>query len=78
MSIPEGETIVCRSRKSPDCYHGRLTMESGMDPEGPGMRDDGTWDGESVVCDACYIAEGMPVNNANPGSVVGGKGTPGR
>jgi len=76
MPIPEGETIVCRSRKSSSCYHGRPTAETEMDPDGYGMSEDGTWDGESVVCDACYIAEGMPVNNANPGSVVGGKGSP--
>lgn len=76
--IPEGEKIVCRSKKSPNCYDGRLTAETSMDPEGPGQSEDGTWDGESVVCDACYIAEGMPSNNANPGLVVGGKGSPGR
>lgn len=75
--IPAGETINCRSRKSPDCYHGKPTAEI-MDPEGDGMAEDGTWDGETVLCDACYIAEGMPVNNANPGRVGGGKGTPGR
>lgn len=76
--IPEGETIACRSRKSPNCYHGKPTAETSMDPEGPGQSEDGTWDGESVVCDACYIAEGMPTNSENPGLVAGGKGTPGR
>lgn len=76
--IPAGETIVCRSRKSPNCYHGKSTVLTSMDPEGEGQAEDGTWDGESVVCDACYIAEGLPVNNANPGLVAGGKGTPGR
>lgn len=73
MSIPAGETINCRVKKSPNCYHGKPTAESAMDPEGDGMQEDGTWDGESVVCDACYIAIGMPTNNADPGSVAGGK-----
>jgi hypothetical protein len=78
VSIPKGETINCRSRKSPNCEHGKPIAETAMDPEGDGMAEDGTWDGETVLCDACYIAEGMPVNNANPGSVAGGKGSPGR
>lgn len=78
MTIPEGETIKCRARASKDCLHGKPTVETSMDPEGDGMAEDGTWDGETVVCDFCYIAIGMPVNNANPGSVAGGKGTPGR
>lgn len=76
--IPAGEKIVCRSKKSSDCYDGRLTTSTAMDPEGSGQSEDGTWDGESVVCDACYIAEGMPTNNENPCLVAGGKGTPGR
>jgi len=73
MAIPAGETIVCRSRKAPDCYHGKPTTETAMDPEGDGMAEDGTWDGESVICDACYIAIGMPTSN-DPASLAGGKG----
>lgn len=76
MSIPEGERINCRARKSPKCYHGKPTIKSDMDPDGDGMREDGTWDGESIVCSTCYIATGMPTCNSNPGSVWGGKGTP--
>ena len=77
MAVPEGETINCRVRTAKGCTHGKSTAtDSGMDPEGDGMCEDGTWDGESVVCTACYIEEGMPVNNANPGSILGGKGTP--
>lgn len=78
MAVPKGETINCRSKRSPNCYHGKLTIDSAMDPEGDGMAEDGTYDGESVVCDACYIDIGMPTNNENPGLVAGGKGTPGR
>lgn len=70
MPIPDGETINCRSKKSPHCQHGRPIAETSMDPEGDGMAEDGTWDGETVLCDACYIAEGMPTNNANPGLVA--------
>lgn len=76
MSIPEGETINCRVRKSSSCYHGRLTTQTSMDPEGDGMAEDGTWDGETVVCDHCYITIGMPTNNADPGRIAGGKGHP--
>ena len=78
MSMSEGERINCRARKSPSCEHGKPTGASGMDSDGDGMCEDGTWDGETVLCTACYIATGMPVCNANPGSVWGGKGTPGR
>jgi hypothetical protein len=78
MPIPEGETINCRVRKAKGCQHDRPTVESDMDPEGDGMQEDGTWDGKSVVCTACYIAIGMPANNVNPGLVAGGRGTPGR
>jgi hypothetical protein len=43
--------IVCRARLGDQpCYHGRRE-----DPEQP-MDDDGTWDGRSVICDACYVA----------------------
>lgn len=75
MSIEE--SINCRVRKSPNCDHGKLTGASGMDSDGDGMCEDGTWDGETVVCTSCYIAIGMPVCNSNPGSVGEGKGTPG-
>lgn len=76
MSIPGEESINCRARKSPKCEHGRPTGASDMNSDGDGMCEDGTWDGETVVCTACYIAIGMPVENRNPGSVWGGKGTP--
>lgn len=77
MPIPKGETINCRVRAE-GCKQDTPTTEAGMDPEGDGMAEDSTWDGETVVCDVCYIAIGMPVNNVNPGAVAGGKGTPGR
>lgn len=77
MPIPKDEKINCRGPRAKGCIHGKPTVESDMDPEGDGMAEDGTWDGESVVCTACYIAIGMPTNNANPGLVGRGKGTPG-
>ena len=72
--------LRCRSRKAVDCYDGqpeeRFYGEMGMDT-------DGTWDGETVVCDACYIAIGQPaVPFDSPGAdefgrlLEGGKGTP--
>jgi len=49
--------IVCRARKSKSCYHGRECLPLyGEDT----MAGDGTYDGESVICDACYIAGGQP------------------
>lgn len=49
-------TIVCRARIAKTCYHGRAI--AGIYPDG--MEDDGTWNGESVVCDPCYIKGGQP------------------
>jgi hypothetical protein len=49
-------TIKCRAKVSKHCYDGKL--EAGIYPDG--MSDDGTWDGETVVCDPCYIAGGQP------------------
>jgi len=49
--------LKCRAKQSPNC-------QDGMDCETiygeDSMADDGTYDGESVVCDACYIAGGQP------------------
>lgn len=77
MPIPEGETINCRVKKAKACSHGKPTRETSMDPEGDGMAEDGTWDGQSVICDACYIAIGMPTSN-DPASLAGGRGRAGR
>lgn len=49
--------IKCRSKKSASCYDGKPEEQIyGED----GQSSDGTWDGQSVVCDACYIAVGQP------------------
>ena len=45
-----GGLVRCRARVSRGCYHGREEREV----YGSAMTDDGTWDGESVVCDVCY------------------------
>lgn len=63
------ERITCRSRAAMDCYDGRPAAE--VYPEG--QDDDGTWDGETVVCDACYIWLGQPTSG-DPASIAGGKG----
>ncbi len=76
MSGEKQTTINCRRQVSDECKHGAPIADSGMDPEGAGMSEDGTWDGESVVCDVCYITIGMPTLNANPGLVGGGRGDP--
>lgn len=68
------ETVNCRSRLSGHCYHGRPSEEVYPDD---GMSDDSTFDGETVVCDACYIALGQPTPG-DPASIAGGRGRPGR
>lgn len=50
-------TIKCRSKKSKSCYDGKSEKSIYGEEE---MESDGTWDGESIVCDACYIAIGQP------------------
>jgi hypothetical protein len=56
--------IVCRARTSSECYHGR--KETTIYPDGT-QTDDGTWDGESVVCDACIIdVEAFANDNDRP------------
>jgi len=42
--------IICRAHLVEDCAFGRP-----QDPE-QSMEDDGTYDGHSIVCDACYCA----------------------
>ena len=70
----EAERIVCRVKKSPRCYHGRPSFPV-YDKE-EGMAGDGTYDGRSVICDACYIGIGMPVvgPGGDPGTLEGGRG----
>lgn len=49
--------LKCRAKLSDSCYDGRECVHIyGEDS----MEDDGTFDGESVVCDACYIKGGQP------------------
>ena len=82
------EVIRCRSQKSPNCYgverdedHPARTVTSIYGPDGS-MAEDGTWDGETIVCDACYIAIGQPsVDVLDPrapffgSQIEGGKGS---
>jgi hypothetical protein len=70
--------IRCRSKRSANCYDGK-SEESVYGEDG--QDSDGTWDGQTVCCDACYIAAGMPaVPIDSPGadafarSIEGGKG----
>lgn len=55
--------IRCRAKISPECYDGKDEFDGIYDPDGPGMSEDGTWNGKTVVCDACYIAIGTPTND---------------
>jgi hypothetical protein len=69
-SDTDDERIVCRSRKASACYHDR---DSGPVYGDEGMAGDSTYDGQSVVCEACYIAMAMPVVD-DPASLAGGAG----
>jgi hypothetical protein len=44
--------IVCRAKVSDECYDGKPTSVQFEDDEP--MSADGTFDGRSIVCDACY------------------------
>lgn len=66
MSQFKVETIVCRAKLDGGCYDGspmtRQIGDHGLGPDdlpGPDapdlmMSEDGTYDGQSIVCDACY------------------------
>jgi len=49
--------LKCRAQISPACYHGKseALIYGGLD-----MSEDGTYDGSSVICDACYMTLGQP------------------
>jgi hypothetical protein len=51
------EVIRCRAKIAERCYDGKLS-ESVYGKVG--MRDDTLFDGETVICDVCYIALGQP------------------
>jgi hypothetical protein len=60
-------TIRCRCGASKACTHGKAAIMEYGDPDAD-MRDDGTYmrSDNSVVCTACYIAIGMPLNPVLP------------
>lgn len=64
--------IVCRAQVDPDCYHGSPTARQ-FDEDLP-MDEDGTYDGSSIVCDACYIALGTPLNADLPAAIARARG----
>lgn len=49
--------VKCRAKLSPRCIDGEECVRIyGEDS----MRDDGLFNGESVICDACYVLIGAP------------------
>lgn len=70
--MADRDLIVCRARVDADCMHGRdgrrSELNEAMEGEDDDWRDDGTYRvglidptdltsvGESIVCDACYVA----------------------
>lgn len=48
------DTIACRAKVHDDCCDGKPLSVSYEDVDD--YHDDGTFDGKSVVCNACYVA----------------------
>lgn len=51
--MEEAHIISCRARVSGECLHGEPAVRQ-FSADLP-MSEDGTFDGESVVCDPCYL-----------------------
>lgn len=50
------ETIQCRAHLDDDCYEGSpMSRQMPGEDEPVKMDEDGTYDGASIVCDACYL-----------------------
>ena len=71
----DDRVIACRARVSPRCLHGQPTRK--QFPAGliegvtdPPMSEDGTFNGESIVCDHCYLALGAPLNSELDGLIA--------
>lgn len=74
-----GEKIRCRTRASTACYDG--TLSSSVYGQRETMEMDGTYDGTTVCCDACYIKIGSPsidINDPAAAEFVQRIGTDGR
>lgn len=52
-------TINCRAKISHICDHGKPTKDGGYHTDND-YTDDGTYNGESIICDSCYIKLGQP------------------
>jgi hypothetical protein len=65
------ERIVCRVKKARDYYDRRESADIYGEE---GIAGDGTFDRHSLICDACYIAIGLPVVSAggDPATLAGG------
>ena len=58
--------LVCRARITDACLHGKEVARGVLADYA--MEDDGTFDGESVVCDACYV-ELIPLTPSGSGLI---------
>jgi hypothetical protein len=61
------ERIRCRARVAEACYEGRRS--DGIYGRDGTMSHDGTFNGDSVVCDPCYIALGQPLLTEIPDAI---------
>jgi hypothetical protein len=54
MARSEPYRIRCRAKVTGECYDGDPTAKQFFGQDLP-MSEDGTFDGTSIVCDACYV-----------------------
>lgn len=59
------DTIQCRAQISPGCNHGEPYNIASGDPDAI-PADDGTWDGQTIICDPCYVTL-MPLTPSGRG-----------
>jgi hypothetical protein len=67
--VTETNMLVCRAQTSKGCLNGQPMSTQIPDEEGfppSRMSDDGTFDGQSIVCDACYV-QLMPLTPSGRG-----------
>lgn len=77
--MPE-HLIRCRAKTHPLCLDGKPTSRQ-FDGEDLSMDEDGTFDGESIVCDMCYVAlmpltpSGRGLHHELPAAIEKARGT---
>lgn len=65
-------TVRCRAQVSKACTHGEPLINEFGDPEQDALHYDGTYlrSDHSIVCTACYIKLGTPLNPVLPNATA--------